>query len=308
MFRANQCSFGAVKDSCNKSLPGANNVKGSTDKCTPAKNQGDSPWKFSLKGKLDVQPAVDNRISFSKLLSRGSIETRFTTLTNEKENINCNKQSQERLNSGRCDNHPAKDATYYVNGEDDQAIYYCEKCAILTASQGFLVNKLKDKPPQEPSPKKLARCKTLGANRYMSSDTSKYHMREAEVKSLVTSLEVTARQLQNKQTSLDAAVSRSQQQFQHEVGYVNEYFDQLKNVIEGYREACFDTLQHQNNSLVGLSDELFSLMRKSLEKTLAMREDLLNNLELVYNAKEQAYRDIVNNYLANNRNFLGLVQ
>lgn len=146
----------------------------------------DSAWNFSLKGKMQLQPSFDNRISFSKLLNHGPGDTRFTTLASEKENISCNRQSRETLENNvkrgtyQCDNHEEKTATYYVSGEDSRKIYYCEKCAILTASQGFLVNKLKDKTQsQQISPKKLARCKTIGANRYMSNDTNKYHMREA---------------------------------------------------------------------------------------------------------------------------------
>jgi hypothetical protein len=56
-------------------------------------------------------------------------------------------------------------------------IYYCEKCAILTASQGFVVNKIRYKSSQQTDIKKNDSCKSLGANRYMSNDTSKYHIR-----------------------------------------------------------------------------------------------------------------------------------
>lgn len=59
----------------------------------------------------------------------------------------------------------------------------------------------------------------------MSSESSKYHMREAEVKTLVTSLEVTARQLQNKQASLQAVAGKGEQQFQLELEHADEYFD-----------------------------------------------------------------------------------
>lgn len=51
-----------------------------------------------------------------------------------------------------------------------------------------------------------------------------------------------------------------------------------------------------------------NVLDKASKKTLAMREDLLNNLETVYSIREQAYREVVDNYLANNRNFTGLVQ
>lgn len=50
------------------------------------------------------------------------------------------------------------------------------------------------------------------------------------------------------------------------------------------------------------------MLDKAAKKTLTMREDLLNNLEVVYSIKEQSYREVVDNYLANNRNFTGLVQ
>lgn len=64
---------------------------------------------------------------------------------------------------------------------------------------------------------------------------------------------MTARQLQNKQCSLDAAFSKSQQQFLYEVNHIDQYFNHLKSVIDGYRKAYHDALEQQNNSLLSLS-------------------------------------------------------
>lgn len=41
-----------------------------------------------------------------------------------------------------CQNHKAKEAKYRIVSEDDDTLFYCEKCSIFLASQGFAVEKL----------------------------------------------------------------------------------------------------------------------------------------------------------------------
>ena len=41
-----------------------------------------------------------------------------------------------------CSNHPNKSGKYFIISDDDEeSMDYCEKCAILLASQGFKVNR-----------------------------------------------------------------------------------------------------------------------------------------------------------------------
>jgi hypothetical protein len=47
-----------------------------------------------------------------------------------------------------CTNHPNKVAKYYVES-DEETLFYCEKCAILLASQGFKVAKMNESGGQE---------------------------------------------------------------------------------------------------------------------------------------------------------------
>ncbi len=42
-----------------------------------------------------------------------------------------------------CTNHPNKIAKYFVES-DEETLFYCEKCAILLASQGFKVGKMNE--------------------------------------------------------------------------------------------------------------------------------------------------------------------
>ena len=47
------------------------------------------------------------------------------------------------FNNIKCENHPNKKGKYsVVSEEEEEQIFYCEKCAILLASQGFQVSKL----------------------------------------------------------------------------------------------------------------------------------------------------------------------
>jgi len=41
-----------------------------------------------------------------------------------------------------CQNHKNKDARYRIISDDEDTLYYCEKCSIYLASQGFPVEKL----------------------------------------------------------------------------------------------------------------------------------------------------------------------
>jgi hypothetical protein len=53
-------------------------------------------------------------------------------------NVNTVSHKQEP----RCLNHPKKVGTYETKDEHTERFLYCEKCAILLASQGFKVSKL----------------------------------------------------------------------------------------------------------------------------------------------------------------------
>jgi hypothetical protein len=102
---------------------------------------------------------------------------------------------------------------------------YCEKCAILVASQGFKVSRVKENPQNSAAntphlQKKNSSCKSLGANRYMSTENSKYSVREAEIKSLVTCLDVTARQIEIKAKELTQTAEKCRNQFNMEVSEV----------------------------------------------------------------------------------------
>ncbi len=41
-----------------------------------------------------------------------------------------------------CQNHKNKEARYRIISDDEDTLYYCEKCSIYLASQGFPVEKL----------------------------------------------------------------------------------------------------------------------------------------------------------------------
>lgn len=41
-----------------------------------------------------------------------------------------------------CVNHPEKESSFYVRSDEEEYIFYCEKCAILVACQGFKVEKI----------------------------------------------------------------------------------------------------------------------------------------------------------------------
>jgi hypothetical protein len=51
-----------------------------------------------------------------------------------------NSQIQKSKKMGSCQNHSTKPAKYFVS-IDEEYLPYCEKCAILLASQGFKVSK-----------------------------------------------------------------------------------------------------------------------------------------------------------------------
>ena len=55
--------------------------------------------------------------------------------------VNRSLLGRRRMNETYCINDPQKVAKYMTSSEDE-TLYYCEKCAILLASQGFAVQKL----------------------------------------------------------------------------------------------------------------------------------------------------------------------
>lgn len=56
-----------------------------------------------------------------------------------------NRDSNNLADSGlRCLNHQNKKIAFEVTDTEGQKMYYCEKCAILLASQGFQVQRIND--------------------------------------------------------------------------------------------------------------------------------------------------------------------
>lgn len=53
-----------------------------------------------------------------------------------------NKENMDNGNHKNCTNHQQKAGKYEVMGENGEQLVYCEKCAILLASQGFKVHKM----------------------------------------------------------------------------------------------------------------------------------------------------------------------
>jgi hypothetical protein len=55
-----------------------------------------------------------------------------------------NKENFRDLNNAgqKCLNHPNKAGIYEAKDNQDETYVYCEKCAILLASQGFKVSKI----------------------------------------------------------------------------------------------------------------------------------------------------------------------
>jgi len=66
----------------------------------------------------------------------------------------CNRINvSRRKNEPFCINDPHKNAKYLINSEEE-TLYYCEKCAILLASQGFTVLKIQTTDSIEINPRK----------------------------------------------------------------------------------------------------------------------------------------------------------
>lgn len=107
-----------------------------------------------------------------------------------------------------CINDPHKVAKYIAYSEEE-SLYYCEKCAILLASQGFTVMKLNG-----------------------TESSIEVNPRKEEVDTFLNDLETTMTSLSKKSQTINSHITSAMQSLQEEEAKVEEYYGHFYEIID----------------------------------------------------------------------------
>jgi hypothetical protein len=128
-----------------------------------------------------------------------------------------------------CQNHDSKVAKYIVYS-DDETLPYCEKCAILLASQGFKVARMEVEPIGEGE----------GDN---PLDLLENHPRKTEITKFISELERMTEHLNRQKGESQLNLQRIDQDFEEQKERVDSYYHHLIEILEIHRESVIEDLE-----------------------------------------------------------------
>jgi hypothetical protein len=115
-----------------------------------------------------------------------------------------------------CINDPHKVAKFLAYSEEE-SLYYCEKCAILLASQGFTVMRLNE-----------------------NSSSIELNPRKEEVNSFLGDLENTMNSLGKKSQSISTHINLAFRSLQEEEAKVEEYYSHFYEIIDEHKRRVLE--------------------------------------------------------------------
>jgi hypothetical protein len=181
-----------------------------------------------------------------------------------------------------CINEPHKVAKYIAYSEEE-SLYYCEKCAILLASQGFTVMKLG------------------------GSDSVEINPRKEEVDGFLADLESTMSSLGKKSQAIGGQVGSALQALQEEEAKVEEYYGHFYEIIDEHKRRVLEELKDEYESAAKASRENGGKIDSALADSKRMKEDIVESMNIILNeSREEQFRPIMDNYQANLRDYRSL--
>ena len=149
-----------------------------------------------------------------------------------------------------CINDPHKTAKFIAYSEEE-SLYYCEKCAILLASQGFTVMRLNEGSSVAVNPRK------------------------EEVDSFLNELETTMASLGKKSQGIGSNIKQALSSFEEEEAKVEEYYSHFYEIIDEHKRRVLEELKDEYESSVRESNENMNKIDSALTDSKRMKEDIL---------------------------------
>lgn len=196
-----------------------------------------------------------------------------------------------------CQNHLNKQAKYVIS-IDDEDMPYCEKCAILLASQGFKVSKC----DETSSSSMMAAGPSISASNVSLLDDNN-HPRRQELGSFLGDLETVMQVLGNKKNELEGTIAKSESSFQQQITSLGSYYNQIIEDITSHRKAVETALIEQKSQAMGSINATLDNVNEAISDSRMMKDDIMSSLDLIKEAEEKDYRPIMESYKENARKF-----
>lgn len=182
-----------------------------------------------------------------------------------------------------CINDPHKTAKYLTYSEEE-TLYYCEKCAILLASQGFSVAKLP-----------------------ATGDSFDGNPRKEEIDCFLAELEVVMAALVKKQQGVNSNLACASQIYREEEAKVEEYYGHFYEIIDELKRRVLEELKEEYENGVKESGEARGRLENALGDSKRMKDDIVDSMNIILNeSEEEQFRPIMNNYQQNLRDYKNL--
>jgi hypothetical protein len=155
-------------------------------------------------------------------------------------------------------------------------LYYCEKCAILLASQGFSVVKLNTGESMEINPRK------------------------EEIDSFLGELDNVNGLLGKKKQLLNGDINCALQVLQEEEARVEEYYGQFYEIIDELKRRVLEELKEEYEASIRPTNEAVSRLDNAITDSKRMKDDIIESMNIIlHESDEEQYRPIMNNYQVN---------
>lgn len=136
-----------------------------------------------------------------------------------------NSQLNSRVKSAWCENHQNTNASYYscTHDADEEAIYYCRKCAQLLIEQGFEVH-----PIQESGSNNSNQVRSS----FREGPRFPYPEREGEIQGFLKVLQEREQMLEGSESQIKDILIASEEFYGQQIEEINEYFEAVIQSLE----------------------------------------------------------------------------
>lgn len=181
-----------------------------------------------------------------------------------------------------CQSHENKQAKYYVYS-DDETLMYCEKCAILLASQGFKVVKI-DAEGQAQHP--------VGDGLEVLDN----HPRKIEISRFLSDLDKLVEHMIKQKAGSNSEVARVENEHQEQVDRVNNFYQYLFEALQNHKDTVLEAVEQGKAEAEGAIRKSFQTLDECISDCNLMKEDVLGSIEVIKSAEERAFRPVMESY------------
>lgn len=171
-----------------------------------------------------------------------------------------------------CQNHKNKDARYRIISDDEDTLFYCEKCSIYLASQGFSVEKLQPPSSVQSQPQF---CQEPNMEPICNSEIGN---------ELQTHIDHVLRNLEEKEEAIRQKIQDAEQ-YKHEIEQnLDAYFKRIMDFVQEKKKEFKRFVESEHRKLLQGYQESEVQIQKALIETYDIK-DQISDRQLDYSER-----------------------